>query len=119
MKLHVKGLPAAGYDSFGEAGRRWPATGHLVEVVDQEEDPPESHPDHDGVKAPIKIGKKTLELLTTNPRIVVAPAEGIQDVAALRAELARAHARIAELEGKGGVEGEPEHTEKTGRSKSK
>lgn len=107
MKLRIRGLPGPGYDSVGVAGRRWPAAGLAVHLVDGDADPkPEKGAD--GVQGPLVIGQQTFAVLNAHPRLVIAPAEGIQDVAKIKAELARALARVAELEAKAEADDHPE-----------
>ncbi len=91
-RILIKSFPATGFDGVFRGGRKWPASGTLVETIPGKEDV-ESVDDQ-----PLKIGTVTLAALKGDGRISFVPPENIEDIDALKAENETLKARVAELE---------------------
>lgn len=88
-RQNIKANPGSGWNFVFRAGRGWPTGGTIVDVVEDQDDPPAEKTPHG---EPLRIGQASLRKLIDDPRIrVLGEGEDVNELEVLRA-------RIAELE---------------------
>lgn len=91
-RIVIKCFPAPGFDGVMRAGRKWPASGTVVDTVDAEGDievSPES--------PVLQIGTKTRAAIEADGRFSFGISGTIDEIEAIRAERDALRIQVAEL----------------------